>query len=33
MNAAEKAEFDKSAGAVRDLSEVGKKLLKEAGKV
>jgi malate dehydrogenase len=33
MNAAEKAEFDKSAGAVRDLCEVGKKLLKEAGKI
>ncbi|HEY1503882.1 MAG TPA: malate dehydrogenase [Stellaceae bacterium] len=32
MNAGEKAEFDKSAGAVRDLCEVGKKLLKEAGK-
>jgi malate dehydrogenase len=33
MNASEKAEFDKSAGAVRDLCEVGKKLLKEAGKI
>ncbi len=33
MNAAEKAEFDKSVGAVRDLCEVGKKLLKEAGKI
>jgi malate dehydrogenase len=33
MNAGEKAEFDKSAGAVRDLCEVGKKLLKEAGKI
>ena len=33
MNASEKAEFDKSVGAVRDLCEVGKKLLKEAGKV
>ncbi|HLI19571.1 MAG TPA: malate dehydrogenase [Stellaceae bacterium] len=33
LNAAEKAEFDKSAGAVRDLCEVGKKLLKEAGKL
>jgi len=33
MNAKEKAEFDKSANAVRDLCEVGKKLLKEAGKL
>jgi malate dehydrogenase len=33
MNASEKAEFDKSAGAVKDLCEVGKKLLKEAGKI
>jgi malate dehydrogenase len=33
MNASEKAEFDKSAGAVRDLCEVGKKLLKETGKI
>jgi malate dehydrogenase len=33
MNASEKAEFDKSVGAVRDLCEVGKKLLKEAGKL
>jgi malate dehydrogenase len=33
MNASEKAEFDKSATAVRDLCEVGKKLLKEAGKL
>jgi malate dehydrogenase len=33
MNPSEKAEFDKSAGAVRDLCEVGKKLLKEAGKI
>ncbi|HEV8015338.1 MAG TPA: malate dehydrogenase [Stellaceae bacterium] len=33
LNAAEKAEFDKSAGQVRDLCEVGKKLLKEAGKL
>jgi malate dehydrogenase len=33
MNASEKAEFDKSANAVRDLCEVGKKLLKEAGKL
>ena len=33
MNPAEKAEFDKSVGAVRDLCEVGKKLLKEAGKI
>jgi malate dehydrogenase len=33
MNAAEKAEFDKSAAAVKDLCEVGKKLLKEAGKI
>jgi malate dehydrogenase len=33
MNASEKAEFDKSASAVRDLCEVGKKLLKEAGKL
>jgi malate dehydrogenase len=33
MNANEKAEFDKSAGAVRDLCEVGKKLLKETGKI
>jgi malate dehydrogenase len=33
MNASEKAEFDKSAGAVRDLCEIGKKLLKEAGKI
>jgi len=30
MNPAEKAEFDKSAKAVRDLCEVGKKLLAEA---
>jgi len=33
LNASEKAEFDKSATAVRDLCEVGKKLLKEAGKL
>ena len=33
LNATEKAEFDKSAKAVRDLCEVGKKLLKEAGKL
>jgi malate dehydrogenase len=33
LNASEKAEFDKSAKAVRDLCEVGKKLLKEAGKL
>jgi malate dehydrogenase len=33
MNPSEKAEFDKSANAVRDLCEVGKKLLKEAGKL
>jgi malate dehydrogenase len=33
MNAAEKAEFDKSVSAVRDLCEVGKKLLKESGKL
>ena len=33
MNPAEKAEFDKSAKAVRDLCEVGKKLLHEAGKI
>ena len=33
MNPSEKAEFDKSAGAVRDLCEVGKKLLKETGKI
>jgi malate dehydrogenase len=33
MNAGEKAEFDKSVNAVRDLCEVGKKLLKEAGKL
>jgi malate dehydrogenase len=33
MNPAEKAEFDKSAKAVADLCEVGKKLLKEAGKL
>ena len=33
MNPSEKAEFDKSAGAVRNLCEVGKKLLKEAGKL
>jgi malate dehydrogenase len=33
MNPAEKAEFDKSATAVRELCEVGKKLLKEAGKI
>ena len=33
MNPSEKAEFDKSASAVRDLCEVGKKLLKEAGKL
>jgi malate dehydrogenase len=33
LNPAEKAEFDKSAGQVRDLCEVGKKLLKEAGKL
>jgi malate dehydrogenase len=33
MNASEKAEFDKSAAAVKDLCEVGKKLLKEAGKI
>jgi len=33
MNASEKAEFDKSAGAVRNLCDVGKKLLKEAGKL
>ena len=32
-NNGEKAEFDKSAGAVRDLCEVGKQLLKEAGKL
>jgi malate dehydrogenase len=33
LNPTEKAEFDKSAGQVRDLCEVGKKLLKEAGKL
>src|SRR6202021_807146 len=33
MNPSEKAEFDKSVAAVRDLCEVGKKLLKEAGKM
>jgi malate dehydrogenase len=33
LNSSEKAEFDKSAKAVRDLCEVGKKVLKEAGKL
>jgi hypothetical protein len=32
MNPAEKAEFDKSAAAVRTLCEVGKKLLAEGAK-
>jgi len=33
LNPAEKAEFDKSVEAVRTLCDVGKKLLKEAGKL